>query len=175
MLFILDRDGVINHDSPDYIKSPREWQPIDGALEAIALMTAAGHQVVVVTNQSGVGRGLFTLATLNDIHAKMCALIEDAGGLLHGIYYCPHHPELACLCRKPKVGLLQAVQRDFPAHFSEALLVGDSARDLQCAQLMGLSAALVLTGNGQHTRVNYDQLQEVAVCRDLAEVAKRWC
>ena len=92
MLFILDRDGVINHDSSEYIKSPGEWLPIDGALEAIAAMTAAGHRVVVATNQSGVGRGLFTLATLFDIHAKMSAMIEDAGGLLSGIYYCPHHP-----------------------------------------------------------------------------------
>lgn len=175
MLFILDRDGVINHDSPHYIKSPDEWHAIDGALEAIAAMTAAGHRVVVATNQSGVGRGLFTLATLFDIHAKMSTMIEDAGGLLHGIYYCPHHPDFGCLCRKPQVGLLQAVQHDFPTLFSEALLVGDSVRDMQCAQLMGLPAALVLTGNGQQTRVNYDRLQEVTVFRDLAEVAERWC
>ncbi len=148
MLVILDRDGVINLDSPHYIKSPAEWQPIDGSLAAIAKLHQAGHVVVVATNQSGVGRGFYSLATLADIHAKMTRMIEVAGGKVRRIYFCPHTPEENCYCRKPKPGMLVQIKKDFPELARTAILVGDSARDIMAAQAAEIAAVLVRTGNG---------------------------
>lgn len=148
MLIILDRDGVINEDSPNYIKSPSEWHPINGAIEAIAQLTKAGHTVVVATNQSGVGRGYYSMETLKAIHAKMCQHVEAAGGKINKIYYCPHTPDDQCACRKPKPGMLLQIQKDFSDLFHSAILVGDSARDIMAAHAAGCQAVLVRTGNG---------------------------
>ena len=111
---ILDRDGVINHDSDQYIKSPSEWVAIDGTPEAIARLNRAGYRVAVATNQSALGRGLFSLETLTDIHRKMTNAIESAGGNIDMIVFCPHHPEDTCECRKPKPGLLHAISPYLP-------------------------------------------------------------
>lgn len=149
-LLILDRDGVINQDSDDYIKSPDEWIPIPGSAEAIARLNAAGYKVVVATNQSGVGRGYFSLHTLDAIHAKMGETVAAAGGAIAGIYYCPHAPEDNCNCRKPKAGLIEQIAAE---HGSVAgvSVVGDSLRDLECGLPLGCSPVLVRTGKGERT------------------------
>ena len=146
---ILDRDGVINHDSDQYIKSPSEWVAIDGTPEAIARLNRAGYRVAIATNQSGLARGLFSLETLTDIHRKMKDAIEGAGGNIDMIVYCPHHPEGNCECRKPKPGLLHAVNQEIPLNPDTDWMVGDTAKDLNAAQRMGIRAALVETGKGQ--------------------------
>lgn len=150
-LVILDRDGVINEDSDDYIKSPAEWIPIAGAAEAIARLNQAGYQVVVATNQSGVGRGYFTLDTLNAIHDKMGAHIAAAGGELAGIFYCPHAPEDQCDCRKPRPGLIDQISAHFHVSVDGVPLVGDSLRDLECGVARGCVPVLVKTGKGERT------------------------
>ncbi len=150
-LVILDRDGVINHDSDQFIKSPPEWQAIDGSLEAIALLTRAGHRVVVASNQSGVARGLFDIATLSAIHHKMQQQVAAAGGIIEGIYFCPHDPDDGCTCRKPKPGLLQQIGRRFSQSLTDVPVVGDSLRDLQAAQAVGAQPILVTTGKGAAT------------------------
>src|SRR3989338_8553572 len=113
MLIILDRDGVINFESADYIKSPEEWIPIPGSVEAIALLSKAKYRIVIATNQAGVNRGLFSLQMLDRIHQKMLTFIENAGGKIEKIYFCPHHPDENCECRKPKTKMFQDIQRDF--------------------------------------------------------------
>ncbi len=143
MLIILDRDGVINQDSPNYIRSPADFQPIPGSLEAIAALNRAGHQVVVATNQSGIGRGYFSEETLSAIHTKMQDLLAAVGGQVDGIYYCPHATEDNCACRKPKPGLLYQIRKDFPDHFAEAVMVGDNVRDLQAAHAAGCRAVWI--------------------------------
>jgi D-glycero-D-manno-heptose 1,7-bisphosphate phosphatase len=169
MLVILDRDGVINFDSADFIKSPDEWEPIPGSLEAIARLNKARHKVVVATNQSGVGRGLFMMATLDEIHEKMNEALTDNDGYVDGIYLCPHHPEDDCYCRKPKPGMLRQIERAFPqVSFSDGVLVGDSLRDIQVAQEVGLKPILVLTGKGKETlEDNEEALKGVAVYDSL--------
>lgn len=147
-LVILDRDGVINHDSPDYIKSPDEWLPIPGSLDAIARLRHAGVRVTVASNQAGVGRGLFDAPTLMAIHARMNDAVERAGGALDAIFFCPHHPDQACACRKPAPGLVRAALDRFDVAPEEAVAIGDSLRDLQAAAAAGVPARLVLTGNG---------------------------
>ncbi len=151
MLVILDRDGVINYDSENYIKSPEEWKPYPRSLSAIAELNKAGHKVVVATNQSGVGRGYYSLSILEEIHHKMKAALQEVGGHLDGIYFCPHHPDDGCECRKPKPGMLLAIARDFPALFPEAVFIGDSARDMMAAKQAGCRGVLVKTGNGAQT------------------------
>ena len=137
---LLDRDGVINHDSDAFIKSPDEWLPIEGSLEAIALLNAHGYQVIVVTNQSGVARGLLDEPMLEKIHAKMQQLVSEKGGHIAAIYYCPHGPNSACDCRKPKAGLLKAFAADFHADLTTIAVIGDSLRDLQAARCRGCKA-----------------------------------
>ncbi len=170
-LLVLDRDGVINRDSDAYIKSPAEWQPLPGSLEAIARLCAAGFDVVVASNQSGVGRGLFSEAELDAITAKMNAEIEAAGGRLAGVYYCPHHPDAGCDCRKPRPGLLRQIERDFGQSLRAVPVVGDSLRDLDAARAVGARALLVLTGNGEQTRAALPSSCAVEVYPDLAAVA----
>lgn len=171
-LVILDRDGVINIESEAYIKSPEEWHPIPGSLEAIARLHQAGHTVVVATNQSGLARGLFTEEALCAIHDKMHQAILACGGVLQEIFYCPHHPEDACECRKPKPGLLHAIEKKYPAQFAEALFVGDSLRDIEAARAAGCQPVLVQTGNGR-TTARAPTLGVVPVVADLAECAER--
>ena len=148
---LLDRDGVINHDSDAYIKSPDEWLPIQGSLEAITSLYQAGYKIVVVTNQSGVGRKFYTEADLTAIHTKMCQLVKAAGGEIEHIYYCPHLPDLGCHCRKPKAGMLQQFAADTGANMSDIYFIGDSLRDLQAGITAGAKPILVKTGNGLKT------------------------
>ncbi len=170
MLIILDRDGVINKDSDYYIKSPAEWLPIKGSLAAIARLKKAGHQVVVATNQSGVGRGLYTEEMLAAIHKKMTNDLAVAGGNIDGIYYCPHTPDDNCECRKPKAGLLEKIADDFQLDLTKAILIGDSLRDIQAAQAVGCPAVLVRTGKGQAVAAQEQGLQDVPIYKDLADV-----
>ena len=150
-LVVLDRDGVINADSKAYIKSPEEWRPLPGSLEAIAALTAAGWQVAVASNQSGVARGLFDSATLAAINEKMEAAVRAAGGELAAIFFCPHGPDDGCACRKPKPGLLYMVAERFGVDLRNVPVIGDSARDLAAAEAVGARPILVLTGNGPET------------------------
>jgi len=171
MLVMMDRDGVINQDSPDYIKSPKEWIPIPHSLNAITRLNHAGHQVVVVTNQSGVGRGYYAMDTLEDIHKKMHDALSVIGGHIDALYICPHSPDDGCDCRKPKPGMLMNVAKDFNADLKQAYFVGDSLRDMQAAQQVGALPILVRTGNGNETLKKHKlALQEIPVYADLSEV-----
>lgn len=172
MLVILDRDGVINEDSDEYIKTPDEWIPIPGSLEAIAKLNQAGHQVVVATNQSGIARGLYTEAELGEIHQKMKAMLQQVGGHLDGIFYCPHHPDEHCDCRKPKPGLLRQIADQFHTDFKDALLVGDAKRDIDCAHAMHCRAVLVRTGKGGRTLEYYPEWSQTPIYDDLAAVVE---
>lgn len=169
---ILDRDGVINQDSDAFIKTPDEWIPIPGSLEAIARLCRAGYRMVVATNQSGLARGLFDLETLNSIHAKMEAAIREHGGRLDGIYYCPHGPDDGCSCRKPKPGMLLQIAYDLEIDLNQALAVGDSLRDLQAAEAVGAKPVLVLTGKGTKTLEQLDQTQYIDIYQNLADLAE---
>jgi D-glycero-D-manno-heptose 1,7-bisphosphate phosphatase len=151
-LVILDRDGVINHDSPDFIKTPDEWRPIDGSLDAIRLLTENGYTVAVASNQSGVGRGLIDLATLDAIHRKMCRLAEEHGGNIDRIVFCPHLPADDCSCRKPRTGLLVRLAEHYGVTLAGVPVIGDAVRDLQAAAAAGARPILVLTGKGAATR-----------------------
>jgi len=151
-LVILDRDGTINHDSDQYIKSPAEWKPIKGSLEAIARLTQAGWRVVVATNQSGIGRGLFDMATLNAIHDTMHRAVHLAGGRIDAIFFCPHAGDSNCECRKPKPGMLLEIAKRMNVELEGVPMVGDSLRDLQAAVAAGARPVLVLTGKGTKTR-----------------------
>lgn len=150
-LVILDRDGVINHDSDAFIKHPDEWQVLPGSAEAIARLSRNGWRVVIATNQSGVGRGLFSMDTLNSIHAKLRREVAAAGGLIDAIFLCPHGPDDACSCRKPLPGLFHDIARRYEISLTGVPAIGDSLRDLQAAAETGCAPWLVLTGKGQHT------------------------
>ena len=171
-LVILDRDGVINQDSDAFIKSPEEWQPIPGSLEAIAKLTQAGCHVVVATNQSGIGRGLFEMAALNAIHDKMHRAVNLAGGRIEAIFYCPHAQEANCGCRKPKTGLLDEIARRYGASLKGAPCIGDSLRDLEAAAAVGAQPILVLTGKGAITQREGNTPAGTRVYADLAEAIK---
>ena len=151
-LVILDRDGTINYDSDQYIKSPGEWKPIPGSLEAIARLTQAGYRVVVATNQSGIGRGLFDTATLNAIHEVMQRAVLRAGGRIDAIFFCPHAGDSDCDCRKPKPGMLLEIGKRMNTPLAGVPMVGDGLRDLQAAAAAGARPVLVLTGKGRATR-----------------------
>lgn len=153
-LVILDRDGVINEDSADFIKSLAEWIPIPGSIKAIARLSRAGFTVVVATNQSGLGRGLFTVEDLDAMHLRLSSLVEESGGRLSGIYYCPHRPDEGCDCRKPAPGLLDAISRDLRVELHNAVIVGDSLRDLQAGLARGCEPILVRTGKGADTEAS---------------------
>ena len=150
-LIILDRDGVINHDSDQFIKSPEEWQPIDGSLDAIAFLTQAGYTIAVATNQSGIARGYFNVQTLNEMHAKMHKLVRQAGGEISGVWFCPHTADSECDCRKPKPGMVLDILDRFQAQAADTYLVGDSLRDLQAIAGAGGKPILVRTGKGMRT------------------------
>ena len=151
-LVILDRDGTINHDSDDYIKSPEEWRPIEGSLEAIARLTQADYRVVVATNQSGLARGLFDTRTLFAIHDLLQRAAGQVGGRIDAFFFCPHAPEAACECRKPQPGMLLEAARRFNVALEEVTMVGDARRDLEAAAAAGARPVLVLTGKGRKTR-----------------------
>ncbi len=145
-LCILDRDGTINQDSLEYIKSPQEWEPLPGALEAIARLNHAGWHVVVASNQSGLGRGLFDVTQLNAMHAKMHTMLAAVGGKVDAIFFCPHAPDEKCRCRKPDPGLFEQIAERFGLDLRGVPTVGDSARDLQAGVAVGCKPHLVLTG-----------------------------
>jgi len=150
-LIILDRDGVINEDSDAYIKSPAEWIPVPGSLEAIVRLNNAGYRVVVATNQSGLARGLFDTDTLMQIHAKMHRTLSDLGGAIEAVFFCPHGPDDNCRCRKPKPGLFEQITTRLNCNLSGVPAVGDSARDLVAAAAAGASPVLVRSGKGLRT------------------------
>jgi D-glycero-D-manno-heptose 1,7-bisphosphate phosphatase len=169
-LIILDRDGVINHDSDQFIKSPAEWEPIPGSLEAIARLNQAGYRVVVATNQSGIGRGLFEMPTLNAIHDKMhkaCALV---GARIDAVFFCPHTSAADCACRKPKPGMLLEIASRYNTSVAGVPTVGDSLRDLQAAAAVGSQPYLVLTGKGTKTHEAGDLPPGTQTHADLAAV-----
>ena len=148
-LVVLDRDGVINKESPEFIKSPDEWLPLKGSLEAIARLSQAGYSVVVITNQSGVARGLFTANMLGRIHVRMIDHVQQHGGRIESILFCPHHPDDECDCRKPKTGLYKELAERLNITFNGVFSVGDSVRDLIAARDAGANPVLVKTGNGR--------------------------
>jgi len=170
-LIVLDRDGVINHDSDAYIKSPDEWRPIPGSLEAIARLRKAGYHIVVATNQSGIARKLFDAATLGAIHAKMHRAVEEAGGRIEAIFFCPHGPDEGCACRKPRSGMFDEILQRFQAAAINVHAIGDQLRDLQAAQAAGCRPVLVLTGKGSATLAAGGLPPATAVRVDLAAVA----
>jgi D-glycero-D-manno-heptose 1,7-bisphosphate phosphatase len=147
-LVILDRDGTINEDSDEYVKNPDEWAPLPGALEAIARLNHAGWHVVVATNQSGLGRGLFDVSTLNAIHAKMHQMLAAVGGRVDAVFYCPHAPDEGCRCRKPGPGLFEQIGERYGVDLTGVPAVGDSARDILAGAACGCEPHLVLTGKG---------------------------
>src|SRR5512134_864821 len=151
-LVILDRDGVINHDSDEFIKSPDEWKPIPGSLEAIAHLTQAGYRVVVATNQSGIGRGLLDMGALNAINDKMCKAVIQAGGRIDAMFFCPHANTDNCNCRKPATGMFDEIADRFGVELNGVPAIGDSMRDLQAAAAVGAIPVLVLTGKGKKTK-----------------------
>ncbi len=171
---ILDRDGVINQDSDAYIKSPDEWIPIPGSLEAIARLSRAGWRVVIASNQSGLARGLFSVETLNAIHAKLRYELAQAGGQVDAIFICPHGPDDGCECRKPKPGMFLDIAKRYDISLQNVPAVGDSWRDLQAASSAGCTTWLVLTGNGQKTWDKGELPSGTQVRANLAEVVDAW-
>jgi D-glycero-D-manno-heptose 1,7-bisphosphate phosphatase len=151
-LVILDRDGTINVDSDAFIKSPEEWLPMPGALEAIARLNHAGWHVAVASNQSGLGRGLFDVGSLNAIHAKMHKMLAAHGGRIDAVFYCPHSPEEGCTCRKPQSGLFEQIAERFAVDLKLVPVVGDTVRDLQAGARVGCPPHLVLTGKAESLR-----------------------
>jgi len=170
-LVILDRDGVINADSDQYIKSPEEWTPIPGSLEAIARLTQAGFRVVVATNQSGLGRGLFDMATLNAMHNKMHKAVNQLGGRIDAVFFCPHAQDAGCSCRKPQPGMLLEIAERFNLALAGVPAIGDSLRDLQAASAAGARPILVLTGKGRQTVKAGGLPEGTEIHEDLAAAA----
>ncbi len=168
---LLDRDGVVNQDSDDFIKSPQEWQPIPRSIEAISLLNQHGYKIIIITNQSGLQRGLFDLDTLRQIHAKMCRLVEKQGGKIEAIYFCPHGPDDDCCCRKPKPGLLQKFSKDYNTKLDNIFFIGDSLKDIQAGKSVGAEMLLVKTGKGCRTLQDNPGLN-VPVFEDLYDAAK---
>jgi D-glycero-D-manno-heptose 1,7-bisphosphate phosphatase len=170
-LVVIDRDGVINEDSDDFIKSVGEWRPIAGSLEAIAALHRADWQVAVITNQSGVGRGLYDEATLGAIHDQMRARVLAAGGELAGVYYCPHRPDEGCDCRKPKPGMFRALERELGVSVAGAPYIGDRLSDVEAAEAVGARPMLVRTGRGAAAAALLGS-RRVPVFDDLAAAAR---
>lgn len=166
---ILDRDGVINYDSDDYIRSVEEFVPIPGSLEAIARLNRAGYRVVVATNQSGIARGYYDESTLAAMHDKLATLLAPAGGHIDGIFHCPHGPDDGCDCRKPRAGLMHAIAARYGIDLTGVPAIGDSLRDLQAAQAVGARPILVRTGKGAGTEARGVGLEGVAIYDDLAQ------
>ena len=172
-LVILDRDGVINQDSDQFIKNPDEWKPIPGSLEAIAKLNHTGYRVVVASNQSGIGRGLFDMAALNAINDKMYRALGQFGGRIDALFYCPHAAEADCDCRKPKPGMFLDIAQRFNVSLAGVPSVGDSLRDLQAASTAGAQPILVLTGKGKKTKSAGGFPDGTQVYTDLAEAVRR--
>ena len=171
-LIILDRDGVINEDSDEFIKSPQEWTPIRGSLEAIARLHRAGWRVVVATNQSGIARKLFDLDTLARIHETMHRRVIETGGLIEAVFFCPHGPDDRCTCRKPLPGMFHDIAERLRIDLQGVPAIGDSLRDIQAAQTAGAAPLLVKTGKGFGTVSHPDCDPSVPVFNDLYSAVK---
>ncbi len=169
-LIVLDRDGVINFDSDQFIKNPAEWQPIPGSMEAIARLNQADYRVVVATNQSGIGRGLFDMPTLNAIHDKMHKAAAQVGARIDAVFFCPHTADSRCHCRKPEPGMLEEIAQRYNMPLAGVPVVGDSLRDLQPAAVMGAQPYLVLTGKGMKTQAAGNLPEGTLIYADLAAV-----
>jgi len=169
-LVILDRDGVINQDSKEFVKHPDEWIALPGSLAAIARLSQAGWKVVVASNQSGLARGLFDMGALNAMHAKLRRELAAHGGEIDAIFVCPHGPDDGCDCRKPKHGLFRQIAERYDVGLAGVPAVGDSLRDLQAAAAAGCRPWLVLTGNGRET-AGRELPPETYIADDLAAVA----
>ncbi len=167
-LIILDQAGVINQSSDTFIKSPEEWIAIPGSLEAISRLTHAGYRVIVATNQSGIGRGLLDMATYNAINDKMYKAVNQAGGRIDAIFFCPHTAADNCACRKPATGLFAEIMQRYGVNLKSVPAVGDSLKDMQAAVAVGALPILVLTGNGEVTRNALDLPEQTQVYGDLA-------
>lgn len=170
-LIILDQTGVINQSRETFIKTPEEWIPILGSLEAIARLTQAGYRVVIVTNQSGIGRGLLDMATYNAINDKMYKAVNHAGGRIDAIFFCPHTSADQCACRKPATGMFDEITQRYGVNLKNVAAVGDSLKDLQAADAAGAIPLLVLTGNGQKTRADNELPANTQIFENLAAVA----
>jgi len=175
-LLILDRDGVINQESPDFIKSPDEWIPLKGSLEAIGQLSQAGYDIVIITNQSGIGRGLLSADMLAKIHARLIDHVQQHGGRIQSILFCPHTPEADCECRKPNDGMYSELAFRLGISFNNVYSVGDSVRDLLAAQSAGAKPVLVKTGNGKKSLKEIESnpeldLQSAPVFDNLAHFA----
>ena len=171
-LVILDRDGVINQDSDQFIKTPEEWKPIPGSLEAIARLTHSGFRVVVCSNQSGVGRGLLDMATLNAINDKMYKALSPLGGRVDALFFCPHPAEANCDCRKPKPGMFEDIAKRFNTSLAGVPSVGDSLRDVEASVAAGCQPMLVLTGKGKKTLAAGGLPENTRVFDDLAAAVR---
>ena len=171
-LVILDRDGVINFDSDQYIKSPTEWRPIPGSIEAIARLYQNGYRVAVATNQSGIGRGLFDMATLNAINDKMMEMVFRQGGRIDALFFCPHTAAENCNCRKPRTGMYEEIAQRFHTELKGVPCIGDSLKDLQAAEAVGGQPMLVLTGKGTITRAGGGIPRKTVVFEDLADATR---
>ncbi len=171
-MVILDRDGVINHDADDFIKSADEWIPIPGSLEAISRLKKAGYLVTVASNQSGIARGLFSEDDLQKIHQKMEQQLVMRGTNFDGIFYCPHGPSDNCICRKPKPGLLLQIARAFEINLSETQFVGDNISDIKAAEMANAQPILVRTGKGEHVMEHHPEAIDVPVYDDLAHYVR---
>ncbi|MBI4357227.1 MAG: D-glycero-beta-D-manno-heptose 1,7-bisphosphate 7-phosphatase [Gammaproteobacteria bacterium] len=171
---LLDRDGVINEEIPGYVRTSSQWVPIPGSMDALKRLKEAGFLVIVITNQGGIGRGLYTEADLALIHQAMCMRVDEAGGRIDKILYCPHHPEEECVCRKPNPSLLYEAAALFHLDLSRTHFVGDSLRDVEAAKTAGCIPLLVRTGNGAKTEeAHRDKLEGVRVCDDLNEAVAK--
>ncbi len=169
---ILDRDGVINFDSDYYIKSPDEWHAIPGSLEAIAQLNRVGFRVLVATNQSGVARGLYDIETLDAIHEKLVRELAAVGGYIEEIFFCPHHPEEACHCRKPKPGMFEQMLEKYHIDLPSTYFIGDNITDIQLAQHVGCLPILVLTSKGQGMLEKHAELALIPHFPDLAHAVE---
>jgi len=174
-LIILDRDGVINYDSDQYIRTVEQWVALPGSINAIAELSKAGYKIAIATNQSGIGRGYYCVATLTAMHQKMTTLVTDAGGSIDSIVYCPHVADDNCLCRKPLPGMISQILEQFciaDEDTNGVWLVGDSLRDIQAAEAMNLRTALVKTGKGERTLANSALNKDTVIFKDLAHFAQ---
>ena len=172
-LIILDRDGVINVDSDQFIKSPEEWRPISGSIEAIARLHQAGFRVAIATNQSGIGRGLFDMATFNAINDKMMEQVFRAGGRIDALFFCPHTAAHGCHCRKPDTGLFEDIAARFHVGLTGVPTIGDSLRDLEAGAKVGCTPMLVLTGKGAKTQAAGGLPAGTTVYANLADAVKK--
>jgi len=170
-LAILDRDGVVNYDSDLYIKSPAEWRPIPGSIEAIARLNQGGYRIAIASNQSGIGRGLFDMATLNAINDKMMEMVFRHGGRIDAIFFCPHTPDDDCNCRKPRTGMYEEIATRFHTELKGVPCIGDMLKDLQSAEAVGAQPILVLTGKGRKTQEEGGLPRRTLVFEDLAQAS----